>query len=101
ASDVDIRADLYSLGCTLYFLLAGHPPFPTGTPIEKLMCHHLEQPKSIGEVRPEVPASVQDILGRLLRKDPAERYATPAELAADLAAVATGGPVDRPGRSAQ
>jgi serine/threonine-protein kinase len=87
ASEVDIRADLYSLGCTFYFLLSGQVPFPNGTPIEKLMAHYLERPKSIILLRPEVPKDVQAILDRLLRKDPAERYATPAELVAALLAV--------------
>jgi serine/threonine protein kinase len=80
----DIRGDLYSLGCTFYFLLTGDVPFPGGGWTEKLLRHRLDSAPSVYVVRPEVPAEVAAILQRLMAKDPAERYATPAELAAAL-----------------
>jgi hypothetical protein len=83
----DIRADLYSLGCTLYHLLAGRPPF-RGTVSEKLEAHEREQPRPLTEVRKDVPAELAAVLNRLLAKDPARRYQTPAEVAAALAPFA-------------
>src|SRR5579883_3463752 len=52
---VDVRADVYGLGATLYFLLAGHPPFPSGTVSQKLLWHRTKEPTPIRQVRPEVP----------------------------------------------
>lgn len=84
---VDIRADLYSLGCTFYFLLTGRPPFPEGTVIEKLLMHQLDQPTPIAELRSDVPASVLAVIGKLMAKRPEERFQTPAEVAEILASV--------------
>jgi serine/threonine protein kinase len=87
AHSADTRADLYSLGCTLHFLLTGQPPFPSGTPAEKLLKHQFQLPPSIQKLRAEVPASVAVVLQRLLAKQPEQRYQTPAETAAALACV--------------
>lgn len=82
---VDIRGDLYSLGCTFYFLLTGHPPFPRGrTPLEKALAHQVEVPRLVTELRPEVPAGVAAVVRKLLAKRPENRMQTPAELAAAL-----------------
>jgi WD40 repeat protein len=80
----DIRADLYSLGCALYYLLTGQVPFPGGTLAEKLLKHQLDQPRPVRELRPEVPGAVVAVLNRLIAKRPQDRYQTPAELAAAL-----------------
>jgi serine/threonine protein kinase len=82
---VDIRADLYSLGCTFYHLLAGRAPFPPCNPVEKLFKHRYEQPAPLEQSRSEVPPSVAAVVARLMAKLPADRYQTPAELAAVLA----------------
>jgi len=87
AHSADTRADLYSLGCTLFFLLTGQPPFSGGTPAEKLLKHQFQPPPSIQTLRPEVPASVAMVLERLLAKQPEQRFQTPAEAAAALASV--------------
>jgi WD40 repeat protein/serine/threonine protein kinase len=87
ASEVDIRADLYSLGCTLYFLLTGKPPFAGGTPAQKLLRHQNEAPRPVETLRPEVPAPISQIVRRLLAKDARDRYPTPAALAAALDAA--------------
>jgi eukaryotic-like serine/threonine-protein kinase len=83
---VDIRADIYGLGATLYFLLAGHPPFPVGTVSQKLLWHRTKEPTPIQQVRPEVPAGLAAIVGRMMAKDPKARYQTPAQVAAELEA---------------
>src|SRR5262249_57394329 len=62
AHQADIRSDIYSLGCTLYHLLAGQPPFPTGTPIQKVMAHVEKKPQPLTELRPDLPA--RSIAGR-------------------------------------
>ncbi len=81
---VDIRADLYSLGCTLYFLLTGRVPFPGGTMTEKLLRHQLDQPTPIEQLRPETPDAVTAVAYRLMAKKPDDRFQTPAELAEHL-----------------
>ena len=85
---VDIRADLYSLGCTLYFLVGGDVPFPVGSITEKLFKHALEEPRSLEEMRPGTPPAVIAVVRRLMAKRPDDRYQTPAEAAAVLGAVA-------------
>jgi hypothetical protein len=90
---VDIRADLYSLGCTLYKLLAGEPPF--GGPeydsaLKKLRAHAEVPPPPIRGRREDVPEGLAAVLDRLLAKDPDGRYATPAEVAATLEPFAAG-----------
>ncbi|MCI0703792.1 MAG: serine/threonine protein kinase [Planctomycetia bacterium] len=102
---VDCRADLYSLGCTLYFLLAGHPPFPEGNKLEKLMYHQLNTPRPIQTLRPDVPASVAELIARLMEKKPEDRVQSAAELASilePLARYAAGAePVEIPAREAR
>ena len=85
SSTVDSRADLYSLGCTLYYLLRGHVPYPEGTPIDKLIRHQLDPIPDVRHGRSDIPHMVGDIVTRLLSKKPAERYQTAAEVAALLA----------------
>jgi tRNA A-37 threonylcarbamoyl transferase component Bud32 len=82
--EVDIRADIYSLGATFYFLLAGHPPFADGSVAQKLIWHQTRQPKPIRLLRPQVPEGVAAIIERMMLKDPAARYQTPSELAGAL-----------------
>jgi uncharacterized protein (TIGR03067 family) len=88
AHTADIRADIYSLGCTLYDLLAGHAPFPAGTAVDKVMAHLERSPKPLSAVRPDVPPALARVVERMLAKDPAQRYQTPAEVADALAPFA-------------
>jgi tRNA A-37 threonylcarbamoyl transferase component Bud32 len=81
----DIRADIYSLGCTLYYLLAGHGPFPEGTALDKLAAHRERLPAPLRRLRGDVPADLVRVVERMMAKDPAERYQTPAEVAEALA----------------
>jgi serine/threonine-protein kinase len=82
---VDIRADVYSLGCTLYFLLTGTTPFAGGTVAEKLVKHQMEEPVPVEQLRPEVPPGVAAVVRKLMAKKPEQRYQTPGELAEVLA----------------
>jgi len=82
---VDIRADIYSLGATFYYLLTGNPPFPDGSVAQKLIWHQNRQPRPIASLRPETPESLITIIDRMMAKDPANRYQTPAEVMAALA----------------
>jgi len=78
--NVDIRADIYSLGGTLYYLLTGRPPFPEGTIAQKLTMHQTKQPRAIRADRPEVPAELEMVVAVMMAKDPADRYQTPIEV---------------------
>lgn len=77
----DRRADLYSLGCTLYYLLVGRVPFPVETAIEKVLAHHSDVPTPVQALRPQVPAAVAQLVARLMAKHPDDRIQSGAELA--------------------
>jgi len=78
----DVRADIYSLGCTFYYLLTGEVPFPGGTPTEKMLRHAREVVPAPS--RPDLPDDVRGILARMTARRPEHRYQTPAEVAAAL-----------------
>lgn len=87
SSQADIRADIYSLGCTFYYLLAGHPPF-TGTTKAKIMSQRTQNPVPISKLRDDVSAELAEVLDKMLAKEPGERYQTPAELVQALTQLA-------------
>jgi serine/threonine protein kinase len=74
---VDIRADIYSLGCTLYSLLAGQPPFRGGSLMQKLLQHQESERPQVREVRPDVPEELATVVQRMMARCPEERYAIP------------------------
>jgi serine/threonine-protein kinase len=78
--DADIRSDIYSLGCTLFFMLAGRPPFPEGTVLQKLLAHQSDPLPDIRELRPDVPDIVAAVLAQMLAKRPEDRFQTPLDL---------------------
>src|SRR5262245_16007747 len=84
ARSADIRSDIYSLGCVLYHLLGGHPPFPDTNIISQMIRHATETPRSLKELNPAVPDGLQQIMNWMLAKDPAQRYPTPDRAAAAL-----------------
>jgi eukaryotic-like serine/threonine-protein kinase len=95
----DIRADLYSLGCTFYFLLTGQVPFPGGTLISKLDKQRWQTPEPIEKMRAEIPPGVASVVHKLMAKRPADRYQSPAELTRVLHALARTGYRDSAGAS--
>ncbi len=86
--DVDVRSDLYSLGCTLYYMLVGRPPFPDGTVLQKLIQHQEEPPPDVRAANPAVPADLAAIVLKLMAKDRDRRYQAPEQLVRDLLLVA-------------
>jgi len=88
AKTVDIRADIYSLGCTLYYLLTARPPFAEGTTMQRLTARLTDPPDPLTRFRSDVPAALVSVLGTMLARDPADRYATPAAVAVALAPFA-------------
>jgi tRNA A-37 threonylcarbamoyl transferase component Bud32 len=85
AHAVDIRADIYSLGCTLYALLAGRAPFAGGQLTQKIAAHLNAEPPPLEGIRPDLPAGLSAVVRRLMAKRPEQRYQTPAEVAAAVA----------------
>jgi serine/threonine protein kinase len=92
----DIRSDLYSLGCTWYHLLAGHAPFPKGGLGERLHRIMNEEPADVRKFNPRVSPAMAAVVHRLLAKDPAKRYQTPADLMRELDVLKRGDAVLTP-----
>src|SRR3954465_7672511 len=74
--DADIRSDIYSLGGTLFFMLAGRAPFPEGTALQKLLAHQSEPAPDVREFRPDVPDMLASVVATMLAKNPEERFQT-------------------------
>ena len=81
SSKVDIRSDIYSLGGTLYFLLTGKLLWEEGSFAQKLMWHQSRTPPSVRDTWPDIPDGVDAVVGKMLAKNPADRFQTPGEVA--------------------
>jgi eukaryotic-like serine/threonine-protein kinase len=95
---VDIRADIYSLGCALFFLLAGQPPFRGGALMQKLLQHQEAERPNLLEVRQDGPEELAALVQRMMARRPDERYAIPLLVSAALRPFT---PATRPGTSTQ
>ena len=84
AASADIRADIYSLGCTLYYLLSGRPPFQANSLYDMYQAHISRDADLLNLVRPEVPAELASLVCKMMAKDPARRFQTPGEVAQAL-----------------
>lgn len=84
----DVRSDLYSLGCTFYYMLTGRPPFPEGTVLQKLLSHSSDPPSDPRHYRPELDESVVRVMNKMLAKQPRDRFQEPSELIGELLLVA-------------
>lgn len=92
---VDARADLYALGCSMYFALTGQPPFPGGTSIDKMKRHRKEYAAPLSDFNPTIPVEFSRIVERLMEKLPDARYRTAAALRDALRHWTSGDP-ERP-----
>ena len=86
--NADTRSDTYSLGCTLFYMLAGRPPFPEGTVLQKLLRHQGDEPPDIRHFRPELPEEVARVLRKMMAKDPRRRYQDSGRLIEALLSLA-------------
>jgi serine/threonine protein kinase len=82
--NTDIRADIYSLGCVLYHLLAGQPPFPDTNIISQMIKHATEPARLLREFNKDIPDGLQQIINWMMAKEPAGRYPTPERAAQAL-----------------
>src|SRR5690606_5172380 len=86
--NVDIRSDVYSLGCTLYHMLTGEPPYPRGTMLQKLLDHQHKDVPDVSARNSSVPPELSAVVRKMMASDPAERYQLADELIGDLAILA-------------
>jgi serine/threonine protein kinase len=95
-SALDAVGDQYSLGCVLYYCLAGRYPFPEGTAVEKMMCHQHKQPTPLKDINPSIPDEMVAIVERLMQKVPANRFANCSEVIEALRPFTQQSPQRRP-----
>ena len=91
-----LQSDMYSLGCTFYYLLTGIPPFPGGDIIDKLTRHAKSPPPNVRDLRPDLPEELGRVMVRMMAKRPDDRYATFDELIQTLAGIPRDADSDTP-----
>jgi serine/threonine protein kinase len=100
AAKVDPRSDIYSMGCALYFSVTGQPPFPGGTPMEKIERHRNAEPTPVPQINTAVPPGFIGLMRKMMAKNPDNRFVTAAEVREKLLAWAVDDapqPLDRQG----
>ncbi len=95
SSTVDVRADIYSLGCTFYYMLVRKFPFEDGSVTQKLLWHQNREPTPVSDIRPDVPEGLAAVLVKMMKKKRDDRYQTPGDVVAALAPW-TSIPIDPP-----
>ncbi|MCA9077185.1 MAG: serine/threonine protein kinase [Planctomycetaceae bacterium] len=85
---VDVRSDIYSLGCTLFHMLTGEPPYPKGTMLQKLLDHQAKGIPDASERNPRIPPELSAVVRKMMASEPNDRYATPERLIDDLKLMA-------------
>jgi serine/threonine protein kinase len=85
---VDVRSDIYSLGCTMYHMLTGQPPYPEGTVLQKLLDHQDKDPPDPAKMNRRISPMLSHVVRKMMASVPARRYASPADLLRDLLLVA-------------
>lgn len=86
--NADARSDIYSLGCTFFYMLVGRPPFPEGTVLQKLLQHQGDDPPDVCQFRPDLPDEASQVLNRMMAKDPRRRYSDSGHLLEGLLGLA-------------
>ena len=94
-----IQSDLYSLGCTFYYLLTGVPPYPGGDITDKLTRHAKSAAPDVRDLRPDIPVEITSIIQKMMAKRPEDRFASYDDLIAALDAVPLDGDAELPWRS--
>jgi serine/threonine protein kinase len=87
---VDPRSDIYSLGCVLYFLLTGHPPFASRPMVGRLLMHQNPERPDVMDERPEVPQALADLCSRMMAKSPDDRPQTARQVVEEFATILPG-----------
>jgi uncharacterized RDD family membrane protein YckC len=90
AEEVDHRSDIYALGCTLYHLITGQPPFSSESPVAILSMHVTDRATRVRSLVPEVPETVERLIARMMAKEPSQRFPSYEELLAALRAARPG-----------